>query len=148
MARPAVRGDAGYDAAGRRVPGHTQGLRLVREAERQAAVDPVLPDPRPLSRGLAQTIAEVLAGARPARQLDDLACPDVIRLLCRSAGRLTIQPGVPAPRPIVGSVHVRQPCYGVAEACAVIDLGVRKRAIALRLEAVGRQWRCTALSVG
>lgn len=123
-------------------------LRLVDDAERQATVDPELPDPRPLSRGLAQTIAEVLAGARPARQLDDLAAPDVIRLLCRSAGRLTIQPGIPAPRPIVGSVHVRLPCHGVAEACAVIDLGIRKRAIALRLEAVDQEWRCTALCVG
>jgi hypothetical protein len=36
----------------------------------------------------------------------------------------------------------------VAEACAVIDLGIRKRAIALRLEAVDQQWRCTALCVG
>lgn len=106
------------------------------------------PDPRQISHLLAQTIAEVLAGARPARQLDDLAAPDVIRLLCRSAGRLTIQPGVPAPRPLVGSVHVRQPCDGVAEACAVIDLGIRKRAIALRLEATERLWRCTALHVG
>lgn len=123
-------------------------LLVVADRTCQAIVDARLPDPRPLSRGLAQTISEVLTGARPARQLDDLAAPEVIRLLCRSAGRLMIQPGVPPSRPIVGSVHVREPCYGVAEACAVIDLGARKRAIALRLEAVDQQWRCTALHVG
>jgi hypothetical protein len=92
--------------------------------------------------------AEVLVGARPARQLDDLTAPDVIRLLCRNAGRLAPQQGLAPVRPVVDSVHVRQPCAGVVEACAVINLGIRKRAIAIRLEAAGTHWRCTALHIG
>jgi hypothetical protein len=105
-------------------------------------------EPLPLIAGLAQAIAEVLAGVRSARQLDDLLAPDVIRLLCRSAGRLSARPGSSHYRPIVHSVHVGEPCPGVAEACAVLNVGARKRAIALRLEANGRNWRCTVLHVG
>jgi hypothetical protein len=105
-------------------------------------------DPRTLARQLAQVIAEVLVGARPARQLDDLTAPEVIRLLCRNAGRLAARPGLIPVRPIVDSVHLRQPRADVAEACAVVDLGVRKRAIAIRLESTDGRWRCTALHIG
>jgi hypothetical protein len=114
----------------------------------QPAGDDPLPDPRLLVSRLAQAIAEVLAGVRSARQLDDLVSPDVIRLLCRSAGRLSARPGSSRYRPVVHSVHVGEPCPGVAEACVVINVGNRKRALALRLEAIGRQWRCTVLHVG
>jgi hypothetical protein len=48
----------------------------------------------------------------------------------------------------VGSLHISEPRDGVAEVCAVVDTGVRKRAIALRLEGIDGQWRCTALQVG
>jgi hypothetical protein len=123
------------------------GRAVTSEAERHA--DPgVLPDPGPLISRLAQAIAEVLAGVRSARQLDDLVAPDVIRLLCRSAGRLSARPGSSRQRPVTHSVHVSEPCPGVAEACAVINVGTRKRAIALRLEATNQHWRCTALHVG
>jgi hypothetical protein len=107
-----------------------------------------LADPRPLTRRLAQAIAEVLAGARPAAQLTEVATQEVVRLLRRSTGRLDVRPGVLQQRPVVGSVHVSEPCHGVAEACAVINTGARRRAIALRLEHSHGQWRCTALHVG
>jgi hypothetical protein len=128
-------------------------LRLVPGRDVTAAMERhagagTIPDPRPLVRRLAQAIAEVLAGVRSARQLDDLVAPDVIRMLCRSAGHLSARPGSSYDRPVVHSVHVSGPCPGVAEACAVINVGSRKRAIALRLEATDRQWRCTALHVG
>jgi Family of unknown function (DUF6459) len=123
------------------------GRDVTSKAERHAGPG-AIPDPRPFVNRLAQAIAEVLAGVRSARQLDDLVAPDVIRLLCRSAGRLSARPGSSRDRPIVHSVHVSGPCPGVAEACAVINVGSRKRAIALRLEATDRHWRCTALHVG
>jgi hypothetical protein len=109
---------------------------------------PVCVDPLPTTRGLAQVIAEVLTGARPAAQLSDVAAPEVIRLLVRNAGRLRAVPGVPPQRPIVGAIHVFEPVPGVAEACALINLGVRYRAIALRLEAPNGRWQCTALHIG
>jgi Family of unknown function (DUF6459) len=108
----------------------------------------LLPDPRPWTARLAQAIAEVLAGARPAGQLSRVATLDVLALLERGAGRLGARPGSPPQRPIVGSVHVSEPCDGIAEACAVVDTGLRKRALAFRLEGIDGQWRCTALHVG
>jgi hypothetical protein len=90
----------------------------------------------------------VLTGARPAAQLCDVASPEVTAMLLRSAGRMHGRPGVPVQRPVVSAVHVHEPLPGVTEACALIDLGVRYRAIALRLEAASGRWRCTALSIG
>jgi hypothetical protein len=93
-------------------------------------------------------MAEVLAGARPPGQLAGVATLEVLALLERNAGRLGARPGARAQRPVVGSVHVSEPRDGVAEACAVVDTGPRKRAIALRLEGIDGQWRCTALQIG
>jgi hypothetical protein len=108
----------------------------------------LLPDPRPWTARLAQAVAEVLAGARPPGQLARVATLEVLELLERGAGRLGGSDGTRAQRPVVGSVHVSEPRDGVAEACAVVDTGRRKRALALRLEGVNGQWRCTALHIG
>jgi hypothetical protein len=108
----------------------------------------LLPDPRPWTARLAQAIAEVLAGARPAGQLSRVATLEVLQLLERGAGRLGSRPGLPPQRPVVGSVHVSEPRDGIAEACAVVDTGPRKRALALRLEGIDGHWRCTAVHVG
>ena len=103
-------------------------------------------DPRPTTARLAQAIAEILAGARPAAQLAAIATPDVLGLLLRNSGRLRARPGAPPQRPTVTAVHVSEPCAGVAEACAVVNLGTRCRAIAFRLELAGSRWRCTAFA--
>lgn len=103
---------------------------------------------QPPTRRLAQAIAEVLAGARPAAQLSGHATPHVVRLLERNAGRLGSRDGAPGRRPIVESVRLGEPRDGVVEACAVIDTGGRKRALALRLEANDGKWLCTAVYVG
>jgi hypothetical protein len=128
-------------------------LRRSSPARRISAGSPrthrdLLPDPRPATERLAQAIAEVLAGARPAGQLAGVATLDVLRLLARSAGRLGARPGSPPQRPIVGSVRVTEPCAGVVEACAVINTGDRMRALALRLEGIDGRWRCTAIHLG
>jgi hypothetical protein len=61
------------------------------------------------------------------------------RAAARNAGRT---------RPRISSVRLCEPCPGVAEVCAVVDTGVRRRAIALRLEAINGRWQCTVLRVG
>ncbi|MBV9872771.1 MAG: hypothetical protein JO214_19315 [Frankiaceae bacterium] len=120
------------------------GVTLTPEPSRRD----LLPDPRPWTARLAQAIAEVLAGARPPGQLSRVATLEVLHLLERGAGRLGVRPGAPVQRPVVGSVRVSEPRDGVAEACAVVDTGARKRALAFRLEGSDGQWRCTALQVG
>jgi hypothetical protein len=107
-----------------------------------------LPDPRPWTVRLAQAVAEVLAGARPAAQLSRVATLDVLRLLERNSGRLGARRDSPTRRPLVSSVHVSEPRDGIAEVCAVVDTGPRRRALAMRLEGADGRWRCTALQVG
>jgi hypothetical protein len=154
MAIPALGGDEPRRLPGSGPAGAGRSLRLVPAGSigRQPRGRQPAPSPQPgapqVAARIAQVIAEVLTGARPAAQVSDLASPDVVRLLVRSAGRLAAQRGAPRQRPIVGSVHVRPLRDGVVEACAVINLGIRYRAIALRLEASNDRWRCTALHVG
>ncbi|HTR68715.1 MAG TPA: Rv3235 family protein [Mycobacteriales bacterium] len=106
------------------------------------------PNLRVWTAGLAQAIAEVLAGARAPSQLSAVATLDVLALLERGAGRFGARPGAPARRPVVGSVHVGEPRDGVVEVCAVVDTGPRRRALAFRIEGARDRWRCTALQVG
>jgi Family of unknown function (DUF6459) len=108
-----------------------------------------LPDPRGWTGRLAQAIAEILAGARPAGQLARYTTLDVLEHLERSTGRLGTRTKGAAPmRPIVASVHVTEPADGVAEGCVVVDTGPRRRALALRLEGLDGRWRCTDLQFG
>lgn len=128
-------------------------LRLVPPAGGVAIVDSstqrdLLPDPRPWTARLAQAIGEVLAGARPPAQLSRVATLDVLQQLERNAGRLGTTSGMRAQRPVVSSVHLSEPRDGVAEACAVLNTGARRRALAFRLEGRGGEWRCTAIQVG
>ncbi|MDQ1697215.1 MAG: hypothetical protein QOJ03_2568 [Frankiaceae bacterium] len=114
------------------------------------AIDDIaLPDPRPWAYRLSQALVEVLAGVRSAAQLSRYATLEILQDLERATGRLGTRVGnLPARRPTVTSVHVCQPNSRVAEACAVIDTGGRRRALALRLEGSNGRWRCTALQIG
>ena len=105
-----------------------------------------LPDPKRWTARLAQAVAETLAGARPAGQLARFTTLDVLDDLERWTGRLRTGSGVTA-RPVVTSIRVDEPTDGVAEACAVVDTGARRRALALRMEGLDGRWRCTALEL-
>lgn len=148
-AAPTVHGSLAlaFPPAGPGVP-----LRLVPPADREEQFAPrptpraELPDPRPWTARLAQAVAEILAGARSAAQLARFTTLDVLDDLERWTGRLADGRGVTV-RPLVSSVHVSEPDDGVAEACAVLDTGRRRRAIALRLEGIDGRWRCTAIEL-
>ena len=105
------------------------------------------PNVRVWSARLVQAIVEVFVGARPAAQLSQVTTLDVLHQLERWSGRFAVRRGE-TQHPRVVSVHVCEPGDGVAEACATVDTGPRRRAFALRLEATGAQWRCTALELG
>ena len=103
------------------------------------------------TRRPTQEIAELLSGAWPPAQLARFTTLDVLEQLERSTGRLgRTANGTRAVtmRPVVASVHLSEPADGVAEACAVVDTGPRRRALALRLEGLDGRWRCTALQLG
>jgi hypothetical protein len=122
-------------------------LRLVPPAtpdDAHAAPRSALPDPRAWTLRLSQAVVEVLAGSRPADQLAQHTTLDVLEMLERWTGRLARQrDGRAAMRPVVASVHVSEPADAVAEACAVVDTGQRRRALALRLEGRRGRWQCT-----
>lgn len=104
-----------------------------------------LPEPRRWSARLAQAIVETLHGHRPVQQLlrwtDDAVYSAITD---RLASRPRATPGT---RPTVRSIRVCTPTDGVTEATAVVQTGHRCRAIAMRLEGLDGQWRCTALEL-
>jgi hypothetical protein len=124
-------------------------LRLVPPAlPRPPAADPAgPPNVREWSARLTQAIVEVFVGARPAAQLSQVTTLDVLHQLERWSGRFATR-GESTQQPRVVSVHVCEPGEGVAEACATVDTGPRRRAFALRLETNGARWQCTALELG
>ena len=105
-------------------------------------------DPRPLVAQLAQAISEVLVRARQAGQLDGLLTADTVRALQRAVDVTPAPAGVGMPRPRIHSLRIASPRAGAVEACAVIDLGHRSRALAFRLDDLGHRWTCTALRIG
>lgn len=90
----------------------------------------------------------MMARARPVDQLRDLATFDVVRIVERAATRQPAHRAQSRLRPRLRSVHLAAVCDGVIEACAVIDGGVRTRALAFRLESNGRVWRATVVQLG
>lgn len=124
-------------------------LRLVPPAlppQRSTSDSP--PDAREWSARVTQAIVEVFVGSRPAAQLSQFTTLEVLHKLERWTGRLTNRDGAPTRRPKVDSVHVCEPRAGVVEACATVDTGPRRRAFAIRLEARGSRWLCTAIELG
>jgi len=130
----------------------TPALRLVPDDGPTAAGRPGRihrpADPRPLVAQLAQAISEVLVRARLAGQLDGLLTAETVRTLQRAVD-ITAPPfGAMLPRPRVHSLRIATPRIGAVEACAVIDMGSRSRALAFRLDHLGDRWTCTAMRVG
>lgn len=113
------------------------------------------PDPTGWAGRLVQAVVEVIGGDRPAAQLVRWTTAPVYADL-QQRGRVQASGSRPArlgltprtTRSVVRSVRVHEPRPGVAEVCAVVWRGGRARAIALRLEATGTRWLCTALTVG
>ncbi len=104
-----------------------------------------LPDPRRWTALLAQAVVEILAGRRPVAQVVRWVDPEIVERLRRSAASPSRGgDGVPVR---VRRVRVSTTMEGTVEAVAVVDDGTRCRAIAMRLEALHRRWRCTALDL-
>lgn len=103
-----------------------------------------LPDPRRWTAQLTQAAIECIYGQRPVQQLlrwtNEAAYNDVVRRNIR-------QDVTPIGPSRVRSVRVCRVNDAVAEASAVVQLGPRAQAVALRLEAVDGRWLCTAFDL-
>ena len=117
----------------------------LRDTERQRQGD--LPDPAALGRRLVIAIIELATGRRSALHLNSHFAPAVLSGLARDAGRVT-RLGTPGRPATLHSIHAASPADGVSELVAVVQVGARFRAIALRLEAKNGRWRCVRLQIG
>jgi hypothetical protein len=105
-----------------------------------------LPPAKVFAHALVQRLLEVSAGVRPLAQLQRHTTLDVYDAL---EGLLGSRPRPTGARPdgrAVRSVHVQERPDGVAEVSATVRRGGRYAAVALRLEGVDGQWRCTELA--
>lgn len=106
-----------------------------------------LPDPFRFGRTFVQALLEVLSGRRPVGQLGGHTSPGVQAGLTRDQARGSrLDPS--GRTPALHSLRISEPADGVAEWCAIVQLGPRFRAMAGRLEGLDGRWRCTRLQVG
>lgn len=129
------------------VPATVPRLRVVAAAA--AATAPSAQGrPGPWAARFARALLEVLAGVRPVGQLAGWAAPDVCAFVARRVSAATRCRDLRRSVGAVRSLHVCEPGPAVAEVCAIVDLGSRVRAVALRLEGDAAGWRCTDLEIG
>jgi len=109
-------------------------------------------DPATVGRAIAHAVVEVLLGRRPVSQLARWMTPGVFETVQARAALTARVLGRRAP--VAGrSATVRRVrvCVVDEHACeigAVVDDGMRVRAVALRLESHRGAWRTTSLEVG
>ena len=110
--------------------------------------DPDLPDPARWASSVLIGIIETANGRRAPQQLGYMFTPAIAARLTADLTRRR------AGRPhwlhaaSIRSVRAMQPCPGVAEVCATLAVGLRVRAIAIRMERRHGQWRCTRIQLG
>jgi len=104
-----------------------------------------LPDIDAWVRQLTVGLIEVLMGARHVHQLVRWLDPAVYNAV--ASHRHTEQGAHRELHPHVSTVHAQSPRRGIVEATAVVRLGGRYRALALRLRADEGRWKCAELQV-
>ncbi|MDS1272619.1 Rv3235 family protein [Lipingzhangella sp. LS1_29] len=107
-------------------------------ARRDRAHAPV-PSPWELQRFI-QAVAEVLANQRRPQQLRARMDALAYHRLSRAVGYYR-----GPTRPRTRTARIYRPTSQSVEVCAVVHCGHRFRALALRVEVHGDQWRCTRL---
>ena len=138
------------DRAGVRRAGRTVALPVGRETpDADPRESTGLPDPRIWAARIAQALAEVFRGIRPASQLRRWTTDEVYSHIRKRAQVNRVhEPGPKqaprmAQRVVIRSVRVCEISVGVVEAAAVVDDRQSVRALALRFEGSDGRWRCT-----
>lgn len=107
-----------------------------------------LPDARAWGTALATTVLEVVTRRRPPLQLSRWLAEDVLAALVLQLPRRRSPAGPPSGPAMLRSVRVQHPAAGVAEVTVHARVASRPLPLALRLEAHGTRWLCTALETG
>ncbi len=120
--------------------------------ERQRTSSAELEDPEALIRAIARCVVEALAGARDIEQIARWLNEDVYRTLqtrieMAERARAAASRKAQRPNPILGTVHITEPCDGVVESVVVVRTRARARAVAIRLEGWDRRWRASSIAV-
>lgn len=110
-----------------------------------------------LARSIGQAAVEVLGGSRPAAQLSRWSTPEIVERFQQRADMLRLLQeqfeGKAALQELHRNPHVRR-CRvcrvdrGVYEVALVVVEPRRSRAVAMRVERLGRGWSVTQLEVG
>jgi hypothetical protein len=110
-----------------------------------------------LARSIGQAAVEVLGGSRPAAQLARWTTPEIVQRFQQRADMLRLlqeqfegkaQLQELHPNPHVRRCRVCRVQQGVYEVALVLVEPRRSRAVALRVERLGRGWSVTELEVG
>jgi hypothetical protein len=110
-----------------------------------------------LARSIGQAAVEVLGGSRPAAQLSRWTTPEIVERFQQRADMLRLLQeqfeGKAALQELHRNPHVRR-CRvcrvdrGIYEVALVVVEPRRSRAVAMRVERLGRGWSVTQLEVG
>lgn len=136
-----------FDALGQAAPSAMRSAARPDPHESRPTGQHELPEPTALARRLVIGVIETATGRRSAAQLRHHTSPTVQAGLTRDAGRIS-RLGTARRPAALHSLHVTEPADGVAEIAAVLRVGDRFRALALRLEGFDGRWRCVRLQIG
>ena len=126
-----------------------RGVRVSMVKARWAAKQrPGLPDAREWSTTLALALTQSLLGQRSVSQANRWVVDEVLVAIGMYQRRSLAPHGRIAIPTAVRSVRVQHPDPQVAEVAVHVAIGKRSAAMALRLEALGDRWLCTALELG
>jgi hypothetical protein len=106
-----------------------------------------LPDAGEWSASLVLALVQALLAQRPIAQLNRWLADDVLCVVARQQRRHRVGRTRSVVRVGLGSVRVQHPHPEVAEVAARVAVGASTTALALRLEAFGGRWLCTALEL-
>ncbi|MEY4476586.1 MAG: hypothetical protein RJA31_90 [Actinomycetota bacterium] len=112
-----------------------------------------LPEPSDVVERLALLACEILAGARNLDQISRWVTDDVYRQVAERSIRarrqraLTTNESLKRPTVMVMSSHLCEPRDGIVEGVALVKIGPRTRAVAVRLEGLDRRWRASSLAL-
>ena len=106
-----------------------------------------LPDAGEWAAALALAVFQALLAQRPIAQLNRWLADDVLSAVSVQQRRRRTEPDRAVRSVVVRSVRVQHPGAEVAEVSTHMVVGNGHTAAALRLEAVGDRWLCTAFEL-